>query len=196
MNRLALPIIRSKTLKWCMCVWSTIRYATESVQTMKYAQQAHGIQNKPVMTSRMGTNLVPTTSSGGGAADPSLIQGFQELEVKCAYMESQVEEAQSALARKHTLLQAAEERAELAEAAIVAEQQKTAAALEAQAEAEIESRRLEISLQAAREDTHRIRTGIDAFGQRHSMMHAELEAALGEAATSTRAGLAGLRAEV
>ena len=168
----------------------------ESVQTMKYAQQAHGIQNKPVMTSRMGTNLGSTSSSSREAGDPALVQGFRELEVKCAYMESQVEEAQSALARKHTIMQESINRAETAEALIVTEQQKAAEAAEAQAVAEAEAHRLAGKLAAARAEVAAVRQGVDAFGASHSAKQAELQAGLAEANTAARAGLSAVRGRV
>jgi hypothetical protein len=98
----------------------------ESMQTLKYAQQAHGIENKPMMTSRMGraegmgvgglsSAGVGSGGGGGGGGDPALIESFCALETKCHYMEAQVEEAQGALARKHTMMVEATERADTAE---------------------------------------------------------------------------------
>ena len=114
------------------------------MQTLKYAQQAHGIQNKPVMTSRMGkvnsggaaSMAALGGSSGGGGSDAALIESFQRLELKCAYMESEVEEAATALAKKHTQLQEMQERAEMAEGKIDAIQTQLDAALERAAEVE------------------------------------------------------------
>ena len=116
----------------------------QSMQTLKYAQQAHGIQNKPVMTSRMGkvnsggaaSMAALGGSSGGGGSDAALIESFQRLELKCAYMESEVEEAATALAKKHTQLQEMQERAEMAEGKIDAIQTQLDAALERAAEVE------------------------------------------------------------
>ena len=102
----------------------SILCAEQSGQTLKYAQQAHGIQNKPVMTSRMGraeSNAAALSGGGGGGGggnDAALIESFQRLELKCAYMEAEVEEAATALAAKHEKMREAVERAEMAEGKI------------------------------------------------------------------------------
>lgn len=64
----------------------------ETLQTLNYAQRAHGIKNKPVASSRMQMN---TSSASAGS------QGDPHLEERCNYVSSQLEEAQSALARAH-----------------------------------------------------------------------------------------------
>ena len=69
-------------------------------------------------------------------SDAALIESFQRLELKCAYMESEVEEAATALAKKHTQLQEMQERAEMAEGKIDAIQTQLDAALERAAEVE------------------------------------------------------------
>eukprot|EP00658_Telonema_sp_P-2_P050197 TRINITY_DN38242_c0_g1_i1.p1 TRINITY_DN38242_c0_g1~~TRINITY_DN38242_c0_g1_i1.p1 ORF type:complete len:380 (+),score=157.16 TRINITY_DN38242_c0_g1_i1:229-1368(+) len=80
----------------------------ETLSTLNYAQAAHGIQNKPVATSFM-----KGISAGNGNA--TSCQGWHEMEVKMQYLNTQVEEAQAALARKHQLYAEATERAEVAE---------------------------------------------------------------------------------
>lgn len=71
----------------------------ETLQTLNYAQRAHGVKNKPVASSRM--QIAATTSTPGGNADQHLDANFQAMEMRCNYMSSQLAEAQSALARAH-----------------------------------------------------------------------------------------------
>eukprot|EP01050_Picozoa_sp_SAG11_P005995 SAG11_NODE_448_length_9392_cov_17.782978_3_plen_247_part_00 len=56
----------------------------ESMQTLKYAQQAHGIENKPTFISRMGKVDSSRGDGGASSGDPALIESFNALEVKCA----------------------------------------------------------------------------------------------------------------
>lgn len=116
----------------------SILCAEQSMQTLKYAQQAHGIQNKPVMTSRMGRAESSSAPKGMSSAgnDEAFIESFQRLELKCAYMEAEVEEATTALAAKHEKMREAVERAELAEGKIDAIQKKLDAATLRAAEVE------------------------------------------------------------
>ena len=90
----------------------------ESISTLNYAQSANGIMNKPVSSSFLSVGRGPTaaTASSGDAGAQSL-EYWHEMECKLEYMKSQVEEAQSALARKHLQQQEIEERAEKAEKA-------------------------------------------------------------------------------
>ena len=111
----------------------------ESLSTLNYAQAANGIINKPITTSSMtmlgGTTIgVGSLSSvgaasagasaaaagGGGAAS---VEHWQEMEVRLQYMQSQVDEAQQALARKHIQHQEFLDRAEKAEADLKQEQE-------------------------------------------------------------------------
>jgi Kinesin motor domain len=94
----------------------------ESISTLNYAQAANGIVNKPMISSLMATEA----SSGVMAAlknssgEAGAIEHWHEMEVRLQYMQSQVEEAQQALARKHLQQQELMERVETAEAAQVA----------------------------------------------------------------------------
>ena len=94
----------------------------ETFSTLNYAQQAHGIQNKPVATSylKMTMNnggIMKPGENGGEGSSGNTIQDWNEMECRLTYMQSQVEEAQSTLARKVREQEAIEKRAEAAEAA-------------------------------------------------------------------------------
>lgn len=100
----------------------------ESISTLNYAQAANGIINKPVTTSSMtvgggsGVGAASMTSAPpGGAAS---VEHWHEMEVRLQYMQSQVDEAQQALARKHVQHQEFLDRAEKAEAALKLEEEK------------------------------------------------------------------------
>jgi len=110
----------------------------ESMSTLNYAQAANGIVNKPVTTSLMsvGSSLSSSlsgnsssSSSGGafsfdtksaegtagGTAAGVSVEHWHEMECRLEYMQSQVDEAQQALARKHIQQQELVDRAEQAE---------------------------------------------------------------------------------
>lgn len=92
----------------------------ESMSTLNYAQAANGIVNKPVTTSSMSvgsaweasSNKVALTGEAAGS-----VEHWSQLECRLEYMQSQVEEAQQALARKHIQQVELVERAEKAETA-------------------------------------------------------------------------------
>eukprot|EP00536_Pseudo-nitzschia_multiseries_P010966 jgi/Psemu1/204674/e_gw1.354.47.1 len=96
----------------------------ESMSTLNYAQAANGIINKPVTTSLMSVgsssgafsfdNSNKSTEGVGGAVGAS-VEHWHEMECRLEYMQSQVDEAQQALARKHIQQQELVERAEQAE---------------------------------------------------------------------------------
>lgn len=71
----------------------------ETLQTLNYAQRAHGIKNKPVSSSRV--QMAASSSTPGSQVDQHLEANFQAMEMRCNYMSSQLDEAQSALARAH-----------------------------------------------------------------------------------------------
>ena len=91
----------------------------ESMSTLNYAQAANGIINKPITTSLMTVggfdNKSPKGEGASGAG--SSIEHWHEMECRLEYMQSQVDEAQQALARKHIQHQEFVERAEKAELA-------------------------------------------------------------------------------
>jgi hypothetical protein len=70
----------------------------ETMQTLNYADRAHGIKNKPVASARM---QMSSSSKAGSQVDAHLEANFHAMEMRCNYMSSQLEEAQSALARAH-----------------------------------------------------------------------------------------------
>ena len=159
----------------------SILCAEQSMQTLKYAQQAHGIQNKPVMTSRMGRDgpsgsLNPTSSAGH---DEAMVESFHRLELKCAYMEAEMEEAATALAAKHEKMREAVERAEVAEGKIHAvEKQLEAATLRA---AEVERKHAEelaMMQQQVQAQSALLKQSTDALGKTQEALvsHAVLEA--------------------
>ncbi len=94
----------------------SIMCCDETLSTLNYAQRAHGIKNKGcVSTMRMiqGAPVgMPSASPAklGGSIGQSQ-QSWQELEMKLAYMESEMTEAQAALAKKHTIMQDAVDKA-------------------------------------------------------------------------------------
>ena len=95
----------------------------ESVSTLNYAQSANGIVNKPVATSYLSINTngggppCSTTDPSGGEGGQSL-EHWYEMECRLQYMETQVQEAQAALARNHMVQQEITDRAEKAEKAL------------------------------------------------------------------------------
>ena len=112
----------------------------ETFSTLNYAQQAHGIQNKPVATSYVkvamnGGASNPSDSKSGGDGSGATIQDWNEMQCKLAYMQSQVEEAQSSLARKVREQEQIVKQKEAAEA-------EKAVALEALEKERIETERL------------------------------------------------------
>mmetsp|Transcript_78585 Transcript_78585/g.230556 ORF Transcript_78585/g.230556 Transcript_78585/m.230556 type:complete len:777 (+) Transcript_78585:71-2401(+) len=91
----------------------------ETSSTLTYAEQAAGIRNRPVASSllRSRSGEVGGASSGscsGGAGVSST--EWAEMEMKVAYLQQEVEEAQTALARKYQENQEWMDRAEKAEA--------------------------------------------------------------------------------
>ncbi|GMI41654.1 hypothetical protein TeGR_g5245 [Tetraparma gracilis] len=89
----------------------------ESISTLNYAQSANGIVNKPVATSYLtvGKGDGGQYSGESDAAGSQSLQHWHEMECKLQYMQTQMEEAQSALARKHLQIQEFQGRAETAE---------------------------------------------------------------------------------
>mmetsp|Transcript_34161 Transcript_34161/g.82231 ORF Transcript_34161/g.82231 Transcript_34161/m.82231 type:complete len:1318 (+) Transcript_34161:147-4100(+) len=108
----------------------------ESLSTLNYAQAANGIINKPVTTSSMtvsgsGVGAAAGASSvGAGGGGAVSVEHWQEMEVRLQYMQSQVDEAQQALARKHIQHQEFLERAEKAEGELKEEQEQHQLSLE------------------------------------------------------------------
>jgi len=88
----------------------------ETISTLNYAQSANGIINKPVATSYLSINpnapSLFTASSGESLTDGQTTEHWYEMECRLQYMQTQVEEAQAALARNYTIQQEMEERAE------------------------------------------------------------------------------------
>ncbi len=90
----------------------------ESMSTLNYAQAANGIINKPITTSLMSVGGLDNNSpKGDGVSGAGSIEHWHEMECRLEYMQSQVDEAQQALARKHIQHQEFVERAEKAELA-------------------------------------------------------------------------------
>ena len=94
----------------------------ESVSTLNYAHSATGIVNKPVSSSSIGFGDDNMPVSDPKA--PPTIESWQEMEMRLQYMQTQVEEAQAALARKHLQQQELQDRAEKAETNLLESQQK------------------------------------------------------------------------
>ena len=107
----------------------SIMCCDETLSTLNYAQRAHGIINKGcVSTMRMIQGVpagMPSASPAkfGGASGQSQ-QSWQELEMKLAYMESEMTEAQAALAKKHTIMQDAVDKAATLDRELAAEREE------------------------------------------------------------------------
>lgn len=95
----------------------------ESVSTLNYAQSACGIVNKPFSSSSIAfgdmSNFSDKTSSG-----ECTIESWQEMEMRLQYMQTQVDEAQAALARKHIQQQELQEKVEKAEEKLLVKQRQ------------------------------------------------------------------------
>lgn len=89
----------------------------ETISTLTYAEQASGIQNKPVATSflRMTRGIGEARGDLTGSSLSGCSTDWAEVELKILYLTQEVEEAQAALARKYSEVQEHVERAESAE---------------------------------------------------------------------------------
>ena len=115
----------------------------ESLSTLHYAQSANGIINKPISSSKMSVAGRPPTRSGDSTTtEATSVDTWYEMECRLEYMQSQVEEAQAALARKHIQQQELEDKAEKAVAELetcqgeLQEEKEANAKLEKQVEEE------------------------------------------------------------
>lgn len=133
----------------------------ESSSTLSYVEKAKGITNKPVATSFLkvgGPGVGPVSGRGDKIdANEASMQDWNAMLARMKYMEEQMNEAQAALARKHTLqaeIIARSEAAELARDTAQAElqaQQAVAEGLRCQlAEVEAERRAVAYLLRATR----------------------------------------------
>ena len=97
----------------------------ETMSTLNYAQSASGIINKPVAVSYLsvGSGSRATTASTE-ISDNRSIEHWQEMEMRMEYLQSQVEEAQAALARQYREQKTIIDRAERAEEELVETQHK------------------------------------------------------------------------
>jgi len=100
----------------------------ETISTLNYAQSANGIVNKPVATSYLSINpnappLNPS-KSGESPTDGQTLEHWYEMECRLEYMQTQVEEAQAALARNYTIQQEMEEKVVEAERLVADIEQK------------------------------------------------------------------------
>jgi kinesin family protein 11 len=80
----------------------------ESVSTLNYAHSANGIVNNPISSSliafgeKMPSFDRPGFDSNTDSKVPAItVESWQEMEMRLQYMQTQVDEAQAALARKH-----------------------------------------------------------------------------------------------
>lgn len=88
----------------------------ETISTLNYAQAAHGIQNKPVATSylKVGEGARPSTAQATNSSGAS-VQDWNQMECRLTYLQTELDEAQAALSRKHMDQQKIVDRAEAAE---------------------------------------------------------------------------------
>ena len=101
----------------------------ESISTLNYAHSANGIVNNPVSSSLIafGDNM-PGMGNSADTKAPPTVESWQEMEMRLQYMQTQVEEAQAALARKHLQTQEFQERLEKTTADLLESQQQLYAA--------------------------------------------------------------------
>ena len=158
----------------------------ETFSTLNYAQQAHGIQNKPVATSYLKMNAqlshgMSFDAKDGIGGDGGRAQDWHEMECRLQYMQSQVDEAQSTLARKHLEQEAIERRAENAERAEkkALDELKAAQAEVAELNSRVEKQETELKVQsfmlATRENTE-VRLGKQANTLLRYLERSEFEA--------------------
>ena len=94
----------------------------ESISTLNYAQSANGIINKPVSSSLI--SFGENQFSDKTPEDGTTVESWQEMEMRLQYMQTQIDEAQAALARKHLQQLELQERADRAEAKLLENKQK------------------------------------------------------------------------
>ena len=108
---------RSKTCIIATCSPSELA-VEETASTLGYAQRATGIKNRPTQNQLMsgsGRSLSPgPLASSDGASSTN----WAEMQLRLAYMDNQVREAQYELARQHELQKEASARAAAAEAMV------------------------------------------------------------------------------
>ena len=121
---------RSKTLI-IATLSPSILSIEESLSTLSYAEQAHGIVNKPIEArARMQINTSSSSSNYGSTNDSKHQAGevssrtFVEMEARLRYYESQCAEAQHALATKHLQVSEMAARATEAESQVELVQQE------------------------------------------------------------------------
>jgi hypothetical protein len=92
----------------------------ETMSTLNYAQSASGIINKPVAVSYLSVNSgASRTVSSADTNDIKSVEHWQEMEMRMEYLQSQVEEAQAALARQYREQKGIIDRAEKAEEELI-----------------------------------------------------------------------------
>ena len=89
------------------------------MSTLNYAQAANGIINKPVSSSYLSLGSSASSTVASGLSEPNTVEHWREMECRLEYMQTQVEEAKAALARKHMQQQEIVERAEKAESTVI-----------------------------------------------------------------------------
>ena len=85
----------------------------ETLSTLNYAQRANAIKNKATSNIKMMSNGYPAAAGAGGGGGGVSMADWNEAEAKLQYMEAQVEEAHSALGRKHAQMQEAIEKVDV-----------------------------------------------------------------------------------
>jgi len=114
----------------------SINAIEESISTLNYAQSANGIKNKPVAISYLsvgsnfgsGNSIMSSEASMGDTQHN--VEHWYEMECRLQYMQTQVEEAQSALARTYMQQQEIVERAEAAENSLAEKEKQYNEAIE------------------------------------------------------------------
>lgn len=94
----------------------------ESISTLNYAQSACGIVNKPISSSSIAFGEMPNFSDK--TSGECTVESWQEMEMRLQYMQTQVEEAQAALARKHIQQQELQEKVEKSEEKLLVKQRQ------------------------------------------------------------------------
>lgn len=108
----------------------SITAVEESLSTLNYAHAANGIVNKPISSSliALGEGMPGATSDSKSSSAPPTIESWQEMEMRLHYMQTQVDEAQAALTRKHHQQLELQDRADKAEAELLESKQRLYAA--------------------------------------------------------------------
>ena len=153
----------------------------ESISTLKYASEATGIQNKAAATSylKLGEGQArPGTAAGTGSAATEGVQDWNQMECRLQYLQSELEEAQAALSKKHLMQQAIIDRAEAAEKEVRTLTETLQVTKDELSQACCRNDALLAHLKASREDVARAHQIVHARAATEDSLTAEAEGVL------------------